>query len=410
MGVTRVVRNLTAKLAEHTSLGEQLVLVAVGGGGFRVVDEALAKMHHVKSGASGDKTVHPLIRLFTLVSSTRLRTAIVKCLSLAVQVSIWRLYSRLNFAPLSRGMPMAQIGPGDLVVLGDASWTYDVMHCARLARKRGAIVVTLVYDLIPISFPQYCAPLYTAVLHRWIKEIVDVSHGIICISATTQQEVERYCHEVAGCEMPLEHFRLGSDLDLKDVEGTVREQIAGLCAVPGVTKLFLTVGSIEPRKNHSFIMDAFERIWAVNPEAMLVVVGRPTVEAGSTLARLHGHPLLGKRIFVFHDASDAELDFLYRHAMALVFASAVEGFGLPLVEARQRGCLVLASDIPAFRELADSGVTLFSLDNPEYLARIVLGMDSTSTAAHPAAMPVFGWRASADEFLAKIFALAERAA
>jgi O-antigen biosynthesis alpha-1,2-rhamnosyltransferase len=117
--------------------------------------------------------------------------------------------------------------------------------------------------------------------------------------------------------------------------------------------------------------------------------------------------MLGRRLFVYHDGSDTELDYLYRHARALLFPSAVEGFGLPLVEARQRGCLVLASDIPVFRELADDWVKLFPLDDAKHLARAVLDVAATAPQ-RPPAMAVYGWQASAGEFLSKVQALAGR--
>jgi alpha-1,2-rhamnosyltransferase len=66
---------------------------------------------------------------------------------------------------------------------------------------------------------------------------------------------------------------------------------------------------------------------------------------------MRSHPEHGRRLFWFEDGSDAELDFAYRHAAALIFASRFEGFGLPLVEAMQYGLPVLASDIPVFREI-----------------------------------------------------------
>jgi alpha-1,2-rhamnosyltransferase len=71
------------------------------------------------------------------------------------------------------------------------------------------------------------------------------------------------------------------------------------------------------------------------------------------------------------DATDDELVGLYCKARSLVFCSSAEGYGLPLVEARQLGCRVIASDIPVFRELADVGVTFFPAHNVDALARAI---------------------------------------
>ena len=56
---------------------------------------------------------------------------------------------------------------------------------------------------------------------------------------------------------------------------------------------------------------------------------------------------------------DDALRRIYAEAVAFIFPSLAEGFGLPLVEAMAAGCRVIASDIPAFREIADKSVLLF---------------------------------------------------
>jgi alpha-1,2-rhamnosyltransferase len=115
--------------------------------------------------------------------------------------------------------------------------------------------------------------------------------------------------------------------------------------------VYLVVGTIEPRKDIGRILGAFEQLWAEGSCAALMLFGRAGWRSYDLIDTLHSHPELGKRLFWFEDGSDAELDFAYRHAAALIFASRCEGFGLPLVEAMQYGLPVLASDIPVFREI-----------------------------------------------------------
>ena len=101
---------------------------------------------------------------------------------------------------------------------------------------------------------------------------------------------------------------------------------------------------------------------------------------------------------LFTDCSDGELDFLYRRARALVFPSHAEGFGLPLVEARQRGCAVLASRIPVFEEQADAGVRLFSPESAVELAELMLG----DLPSGQPAMAAFSWGDSSRQFLDRL--------
>ena len=133
------------------------------------------------------------------------------------------------------------------------------------------------------------------------------------------------------------------------------------------------VGSIEPRKNHAYVLDAFDLFWQQGGIASLVIVGRHGWKSDSLLERIAQHEQLGRQLFLLRDATDAELDHCYRNASALVIASIIEGFGLPIVEAFQRGLPVLCSDIPVFREIADGKATFFDLAHPDHLTGALEG-------------------------------------
>jgi alpha-1,2-rhamnosyltransferase len=98
------------------------------------------------------------------------------------------------------------------------------------------------------------------------------------------------------------------------------------------------------------------------------------------------------------DATDNDLVDLYSKARSLVFCSSAEGYGLPLIEARQLGCRVIASDIPAFRELADEGVTFFPSHDVNALAsaiRRVVDAESTRVPQRP----LWTWADSTNQLL-----------
>ena len=71
-------------------------------------------------------------------------------------------------------------------------------------------------------------------------------------------------------------------------------------------------------------------------------------------------------IRIVTDANDADADRLYRGAVALVHPAEYEGFGFTPLEAMARECPVLASDIPAFREVSGSGALLVPLDESRW--------------------------------------------
>src|SRR4029078_9178239 len=66
----------------------------------------------------------------------------------------------------------------------------------------------------------------------------------------------------------------------------------------------------------------------------------------------------GAMIEIRRDVGDAELNALYRGATALILPSLYEGFGFTSLEAMARGCPVVASDIPALREVSGEGAML----------------------------------------------------
>jgi alpha-1,2-rhamnosyltransferase len=112
------------------------------------------------------------------------------------------------------------------------------------------------------------------------------------------------------------------------------------------------------------------------------------------------------------DAGDAELDYAYRHASALVIASQTEGFGLPIAEAFQRGLPVLCSDIPVFREVADGKARFFALGDPRHLANALSHFGQANAMPNPGQrvpQPWLTWRESTEELFSIALKLAAAA-
>jgi glycosyltransferase involved in cell wall biosynthesis len=121
---------------------------------------------------------------------------------------------------------------------------------------------------------------------------------------------------------------------------------------------FLYVGDLSPKKNVAFLVRAFGR---TDVPGRLVLVGRPRDSYPELDAELDRTGR--ERVSVIENASEAEVDHLYRAATALVLPSRYEGFGFTPLEAMARGCPVLASDIPAIREVSGDGALVLPLDD-----------------------------------------------
>lgn len=117
---------------------------------------------------------------------------------------------------------------------------------------------------------------------------------------------------------------------------------------------FLVVGNAYPHKNLAFLCEVFVRYREKSKEDIrLVLAGREDY----FYRRLRDNPWFirgGDHIIRVEPQSDSELANLYRGAQALVFPSAAEGFGLPIVESLALGTPVLCSDIAVFHEVAGS--------------------------------------------------------
>jgi glycosyltransferase involved in cell wall biosynthesis len=121
---------------------------------------------------------------------------------------------------------------------------------------------------------------------------------------------------------------------ISEMEGTVADE-----------KYFLTVGSLDPRKNTTGVYDAF--ISLKLPDIKLKIVGR----TNPVFRKVSGIPDQNPMVEWIDSADNKQLVNLYSHAVAAVSLSLYEGFGLPNLEAMACGCPVIASGIPAFREV-----------------------------------------------------------
>jgi len=352
VGISRTVRKLLGELdRQHCSP----IPVAFHSSGFRLVN---ADRIAPPEAARRERRLLNLVqgRLFRQVVSLALR------LPWALLSRSWAFASTRIFNGMSRDASPVTFRSGDVLFMCDASWNYAAWVPVQHARDQGAKVVLLVYDLIPIHHPQFCFRLTTLVFEHWLRKMVPRSDAVIGISRATQEELSKWISKFGVQAPPLGYFHLGADLECS-TEATPR--LRNFFA--GGAPTFVSVGTVEPRKNHVQLLDVFDRLWAAGSNARWLIVGKPTIDCEQVVLRLHRHRENGRRLMTIADASDGEIRYAYTQCRALVFPSLAEGFGLPLVEARACECRVIASDLPVFREFADEGVTFFSAGSADAL-------------------------------------------
>ena len=242
-------------------------------------------------------------------------------------------------------------------------------------RRRKALVGTVIYDLIPITHPDFVGRRHVERFRHWLHKAAEHTDFFLAISETVKDELRSHLQE--SCpeqEWPAERFHsfiLGSDLSV-EANGVVRDSTRRAFDAGNT---YLMVGALEPRKNQPFLVDTFETLWKRGVDVRLCLVGSYTKALPEFHQRLTQHAELGRRLFYFSDLNDGELDYCYRKTRALVYPSIVEGFGLPIVEALQHGKPVLASNTPIHREVGGEFCGFFDLTSTEALAEMIAGFE-----------------------------------
>jgi len=165
------------------------------------------------------------------------------------------------------------------------------------------------------------------------------------------------------------------------------------------------VGTLEPRKGHVQVLEAFEQLWQAGHGVNLVIVGKQGWGVESFVERLCAHPELNKRLFWLEGISDEYLEKVYAASTCLIAASYGEGFGLPLIEAAQHKLPTIARDIPVFREVAGEHAYYFDGKSPDALAQSIKAWLTLHGAdLHPKSndMPWLTWKQSARQLFENI--------
>lgn len=267
--------------------------------------------------------------------------------------------SKLLFQSLSVITPMldsvrkrlgeVKLRPGD-VLFCPAYW-FDVNpNVYRHLREQGCRVNFLIHDILPITHPQYYTYRWRENFKKRFYESLSYVETYFCVSEETRRSVANLA-ELAGMSA-IRTTTSHNGLDPLPVNTHVSLSQRITDVLMQHSHFLLMVGTIEPKKNHIYVLDQLTPLWREGFEDPLLIVGRGAWMSDSIIEHIRNHPYLNKKIFWFDQVDDNSLAVLYRRARFLVFASEAEGFGLPMIEALSCGLPVLAYDIEIVREIA----------------------------------------------------------
>jgi glycosyltransferase involved in cell wall biosynthesis len=255
------------------------------------------------------------------------------------------------------GFPEIKLTKDDVVISGGLDWEYkELVEINKAKLTIGFSYIAILYDLIPILYPQFVVPAYTELLASYFGELFWTADGLICISETTKKDAIAYCEKWRLTPPSLSVFSLGSDFGGKVPSKGPSTHLEAILKKIGNRRFGLYVSTLEPRKNHRILLLA---LWGElasgaldGDECALVFVGKRGWNIFEFLFEVEHNPIVADNIILAEDLSDEDLHLLYKAAHFALFPSYYEGYGLGLAEALREGKYVIASDAPALIEVS----------------------------------------------------------
>jgi glycosyltransferase involved in cell wall biosynthesis len=219
----------------------------------------------------------------------------------------------------------------------------DLINYGVRVKQQGVRPIFCLYDLIPVSHPEYCRPGEEVRHRRRLETMLSVGKGLIVNTSQTRDELHDFaaaCHldVPPSVVVPLAPAKLPEPSPIRPLK----------------RPYFVVLGTIEARKNHLLLLHLWRQlVEELGDDAPhLVVIGQRGWECEQVFDLLDRSLVLQVNVTELPRCEDGELANWLAHAQALLFPSFVEGFGMPLVEALMLRIPVIASDLSVFREIA----------------------------------------------------------
>ncbi|WP_447737406.1 glycosyltransferase family 4 protein [Aeromonas veronii] len=215
-------------------------------------------------------------------------------------------------------------------------------------------IIFYLHDLIPIDYPEYVRVGDDKNHFTRVSAMANFSDAILVNSSYTKERFVSFCHEKKYRVPPIHIAYIGVEesfitlLQKSNKKNSDDRDDRILIS----TNYFVTVSTIEPRKNHIMLLQVWRNMVERKVENIpkLIILGKRGWNVDSVIDFLERSPSIKPYVIELSGVSDTQLVDILRGARAMLFPSFVEGWGMPLVEAMALKLPVLCSDIPAFHE------------------------------------------------------------
>lgn len=218
-------------------------------------------------------------------------------------------------------------------------------------------VVVTIHDAVPALRPELSTEAFARVWQT-VGEATARADAIVCPTEAAKWDV------VKALGVPVERVHVVPETPSAVFRPTTHDEQAAARARLGLgdERFLLVLGALEHRKNPTLVLRALR----ARPALPLAVFVGP---AGAIDLHAEAERFgVASRVRILGVLPDADLVALLGATTVLAFPTLAEGFGLPVVEAFATGTPVVASDVPAVREVAGDGATLVPVDDAEALA------------------------------------------
>lgn len=254
---------------------------------------------------------------------------------------------RKRLAYQQRGLRPISFSQSDTLIIYDGLWDrVDYVQAIEKATDKGVVLAHVIHDMVPLVMPQVCFDYVTDAFKSYFDQIAPRIDVLFSISKNTQNDFNRIYGGVAKTDLKRIIIRHGEDFG----SGTMEKPDLATSITAG--DYLLSVGTVEIRKNHQLLYQAYRLAYMRGIELPpIVIVGREgwLAEGVSQLMR-KDTAVAGKFIFA-GPVSDNELNWLYGHARFTVFPALYEGWGLPVAESLYHKKVCAASSSSSVPEI-----------------------------------------------------------
>ncbi|MDQ1160524.1 glycosyltransferase involved in cell wall biosynthesis [Chryseobacterium sp. SORGH_AS 447] len=212
--------------------------------------------------------------------------------------------------------------------------------------------VITIHDLIPILFPDLH---FTAELIKEIVKSIGTDGFAVCVSESTKKDLLAYAPYLNPDHVFVNHLAASKELFYVCRNKKKLTNITNKYNLPD--KYFLSLGTLEPRKNIDHVIRTFLKLIRENEisDMSLVLVGAKGWNFDKIFNEYESAEELKDKIVFIGKIPDEDLASLYSNAHSFYYMSLYEGFGLPPLEAMQCGVPTVTSNTSSLPEVVENG-------------------------------------------------------